>query len=250
MARKNRINEIGYYHVINRGVEKRNIFLEQEDYNKFLDILIDVKKKYNLIIHSFCLMTNHYHILLQTQENNISNAIKYLNANYSIYFNKKYKRSGHLWQGRFLSYFLYDEMHAWMVAKYIERNPIKANMVNNIDQYYHQSYYQWKYKKQYFKLLEKSIIFDMTLKEYGEYVSTQMQVDVYDKIYATPKIITKDGKLQILYKRLETFFDEDVDINRNKNINKAYQYGYTKKEITNYLGLNYSTISRVIKSSE
>jgi len=78
MARKNRINEIGYYHVINRGVEKRNIFLEQEDYNKFLDILIDVKKKYNLIIHSFCLMTNHYHILLQTQENNISNAIKYL----------------------------------------------------------------------------------------------------------------------------------------------------------------------------
>ena len=69
------------------------------------------------------------------------------------------------------------------------------------------------------------------LKEYEKYISTQMQVDVYDKIYATPKLITKDGKLQILYKRLETFFDEDVDINRNENINKAYKYGYTKKEI-------------------
>ena len=95
MARKNRITEAGYYHVINRGIERRNIFLEANDYNKFLDILFKVKKEYNISVHCYCLMTNHYHLLLQTKEQNISNAIKQLNGNYSIYFNKKYKRNGH-----------------------------------------------------------------------------------------------------------------------------------------------------------
>lgn len=250
MARKNRINELGYYHVINRGVERRNIFLEPEDYDKFLDLLLEVKKKYNTLIHTYCLMTNHYHILLETKQTNISDALKYLNSNYSIYFNKKYKRSGHLWQGRFSSYFLYDDMHFWIVAKYIERNPITANMVKQLDQYKHQSYFQWKYQLEYFKLLEDSIIFDMTLKEYEEYISTEMQEDVYDKIYATPKLVKQDGEFKILYKRLETFFQEDTDINRNENINKAYQYGYTKQEITDYLGLNYSTVTRCIKKQD
>ena len=246
MARKNRITEAGYYHVINRGVERRNIFLEAEDYNKFFDILFKVKKEYEISIHCYCLMTNHYHLLLQTKKENISDAIKQLNGNYSIYFNKKYKRNGHLWQGRFSSFFLYDEMHFWIVVKYIERNPIKANMVKQINQYKYQSYFQWKYKLEYYKLLEESMIFDMTLKEYEVYIDSEMQEDIYDKIYATPKLIKKDGEFKVLYKRLETFFEEDKDINRNENINKAFKYGYTKKEITDYLGLNYSTVVRSI----
>ncbi len=80
-------------------------------------------------------MTNHYHILLETKEENISQVIKFLNSFYSIYFNKKYKRSGHLWQGRFPSYYLYNEAHFWIMAKYIERNPIKAKIVNDINNY-------------------------------------------------------------------------------------------------------------------
>lgn len=64
MARKERIIELGYYHIINRGVERRNIFLEPEDYNYFLDLLSEMKKTYNITIHTYCLMTNHYHIVL------------------------------------------------------------------------------------------------------------------------------------------------------------------------------------------
>ena len=74
MARKDRITEPGYYHILNRGVERRNIFLESEDYDKFLDLLFEIRKKYNITIHSYCLMTNHYHILLQTIKPNISDA--------------------------------------------------------------------------------------------------------------------------------------------------------------------------------
>ena len=94
-----------------------------------------MKRTYNVTIHTYCLMTNHYHILLETKHSNISEAIKFLNSFYSMYFNKKYKRSGHLWQGRFGSYYLYNDAHFWVVAKYIERNPIKANMVKEITNY-------------------------------------------------------------------------------------------------------------------
>jgi putative transposase len=248
MARKDRITEEGYYHIVNRGVERRNVFLEPEDYDKFLDLLLDMKKMYNINIHSYCLMTNHYHILLETTNRNISEAIKFLNSFYSMYFNKKYKRSGHLWQGRFASYYLYDDAHFWIVTKYIERNPIKANMVKSIDSYKYQSFFQWKHQENqnYFILLENSKILDMTFREYEEYISTDLQVDALDTVYISPIVKFRDGKMKILKKRLETFFELDKDINRNENMKKAYEYGYTKTEIANFLNLSSTTISKIV----
>jgi len=248
MPRKTRIVEAGYYHIINRGVERRNIFLESADYNKFLDLLLDMKRTYNITIHTYCLMTNHYHILLETVEPNISEAIKFLNSYYSIYFNKKYKRSGHLWQGRFASYYLYDDAHFWLVSKYIERNPIKANMVNDINIYKQQSFYQWKFKHDYYKVIDNSKIFDMTLKEYEEYISTDLEVNALDTVYISPKIVTKNGKMKSLTKRLETFFELDKDINRNKNIKSSFEYGYTKTEIASFLSLSTKTINSVLSN--
>lgn len=248
MARKNRINEPGFYHIINRGVERRNIFLQPDDYSIFLDLLLEMKQKFNLLIHSYCLMTNHYHILLETKEINISDAIKYLNGTYAKYFNLKYKRVGHLWQGRFASYYLYDDAHFWVVAKYIERNPIKANMVNDVSAYRHQSFFQWKNKQEYFSLLENSKIFDMTLEEYQDYVSTELEVNALDTVYISPALVFKDGVMKVLSKRLETFFEKDKDINRNENIKKAFEYGYKKTEIANILNLSTKTISNILGS--
>jgi REP element-mobilizing transposase RayT len=247
MPRKNRITEPGYYHVISRGVEKRNVFLEEKDYNYFLDTLLEVFKKYSVILHSFVLMTNHYHLLLETSQHNISDVMRRVNSLYSIYFNKKYKRVGHLWQGRFQSYYLYDDTHFWIVAKYIERNPIKAKMVNSVSEYKYQSFYQWRFKKEYYSLLENSKIFEMTLKEYEEFISTQMQSDISDTVFATPKLVTKDGKLKILQRRLETFFEYDRDINRNANIKKSYEYGYTKADIANFLDISHTAIAKIVQ---
>lgn len=246
MARKDRITEPGCYHIINRGVERRNVYLDPDDYNFFILLLIKLSENYNIKVHSYCLMTNHYHILLETKENNISKAIQFLNDKYSKYFNKKYNRVGHLWQGRFTSYYLYDDIHFWYVAKYIERNPTQANMVKQIDHYPYQSFFQWKFKLEYFKLIENSKILDMTLKEYEEFINTEIQDELLEKIYMSPKYIRKNGQMKILYKRLETFFEEDRDINRNTNIKKAYEYGYIKTEIANYLNLNHSTVSRIV----
>jgi len=246
MPRKERYIEPGNYHIINRGVERRVVYVEPEDYEFFLDLMLKLSKDYEIIVHAFCLMSNHYHLLLETKHNNISKAIQFLNDKYAKYFNKKYKRSGHLWQGRYKSYPLFDDEHFWIVAKYIERNPIKANMVNNIELYKYQSLFQWKYKYKYYELLNNSMIFDMTLVEYTDYLSTDMHTDSIDIVYKTPKLITKDDICEVLQKNLKTFFEEDKDINRNENIKKAFEYGYTKSEIAFFLELSPSTVSRIV----
>jgi len=248
MARKDRLQYAGYYHVINRGVERRKVFLHPDDFEQFMQYVGTMLETYGITLHSYCLMTNHYHLLLQTHQENLSEAMKYLNGHYSMYFNRKYKCSGHLWKGRFSSYYLYDELHAWSVAKYIERNPIQAHMVKTVDAYAYQSFYQWKNKEAYYALLSKSMIHDMTLQEYGEYISHTLEEDLLSQIYTSPKIIEVEGKMKVLYKRIETFFEEDKDIDRNNNIKKAYKYGYTKTEIARFVGLSSKSIGNVLKN--
>ncbi len=199
-----------------------------------MELMKNMLKNFNIRLHAYCLMTNHYHLLLETKEANISEAIQYLNGTYSMYFNRKYKRTGHFWQGRYLSYFLYDNAHAWSVAKYIERNPLVARMVDDVRTYPYQSLAQWSNKK----LLEGSMIFEMTLEEYLRYCSQEMNEDEFLDIYATPKIVTRDGEMSVLYKRLETFFETDRDIKRKENALKAFEYGYSKAEIARFLGLS------------
>ena len=248
MPRKERYQEAGKYHIINRGVERRSIYLEHQDYEFFLDLLLKLHKDYDIIIHAYCLMTNHYHLLLETKQNNLSKAIQFVNDKYSKYFNKKYSRSGHLWQGRYKSYPLFDDVHFWIVAKYIERNPIKAGMVQDVAAYRFQSFFQWKYKHHYFKLLNNSMIFDMTYNEYADYINSEMEIDAIDIVYKSPKLIIKEnGKFKVLTKRLETFFEQDHDIKRDENIKKAYEYGYTKSEIANQLQISHTAVSKILK---
>ncbi|WP_458699918.1 transposase [Sulfurospirillum sp. 1307] len=247
MSRKRRYQEPGQYHIINRGVERRLVFFEPEDYEFFSDLLLRLTKEYDIVIHAYCLMSNHYHLLLETKNKNLSQAMQYLNDKYSKYFNKKYTRSGHLWQGRYKSYPLFDEEHFWIVAKYIERNPIKAGMVNDIEVYRFQSLFQWKYKHKHFEVLRNSMIFEMTYDEYADYIKSDMDTESINKVYKSPNIIDKDDKFKVLKKRIETFFELDHDINRNQNIKKAFEYGYTKTEIANFLNLSTKTINTIIK---
>ncbi|OHE11884.1 MAG: hypothetical protein A2329_06930, partial [Sulfurimonas sp. RIFOXYB2_FULL_37_5] len=211
-------------------------------------LLLKLTKEYEITIHAFCLMTNHYHLLLETKQANLSKAIQFINDKYSKYFNKRYTRSGHLWQGRYKSYPLFDDAHFWIVAKYIERNPIKAAMVKQVEFYKYQSFFQWKYKHNYYELLNNSKIFDMTYDEYTDYISSEMDTDAIDTVYKSPKLIVKeDGKLKVLSKRLETFFEFDRDINRNDGIKKAYMYGYTKSEIAGFLNISHAAVSKILE---
>jgi REP element-mobilizing transposase RayT len=89
MARRPRIEISGYYHIVNRGVERRVVFYDKDDFEYFLSLLSDCCEKFNITLHNYCLMNNHYHLLIEVKEGNLSKFMRYLNSIYAIYFNKK-----------------------------------------------------------------------------------------------------------------------------------------------------------------
>jgi putative transposase len=141
MARPLRIEFPGaFYHVTARGNEKKDIFRSHADRGKFLSYLASAAQRYNAVIHAYCLMTNHYHLLLETPEGNISDIIQYVNGAYTTYFNVKRKRSGHLFQGRFKSIVVDVDEYALELSRYIHLNPVRVGMVRKPEDHEWSSY--------------------------------------------------------------------------------------------------------------
>lgn len=127
--------------MLKRVVEQRVIFKEPADYEYFEELMCFYMKSYGITLHNYCLMSNHYHLLIETSTDNLSKFMRQLNMNYAIYFNKKYKRVGHLWQGRFKSWYVTDEAYLYTLILYIEQNPMKAKMVKEMQDYPYSSYH-------------------------------------------------------------------------------------------------------------
>ncbi|MCU0651446.1 MAG: transposase [Candidatus Omnitrophica bacterium] len=133
--------ENAYYHVITRGNQKQLVFMEQSDYDKYLLILKKYKKKYNFKLYAFCLMPNHVHLILEIKNpKHVSKIMKCLNLSYTLYFNLKYKKVGHLWQDRFKSKIIEDGTYLLECINYIETNPIRASLVPHLTAYQWSSY--------------------------------------------------------------------------------------------------------------
>ena len=135
MPRRPRVDSVGFHHIINRGVARRDIFLKNRDFEIFLEILEHAKEVYGFKVHAFCLMNNHYHLLIETTYENLSMIARQINSKYAQYFNREYKRVGPLWQGRFKSWYVYNERYLYILLRYIEQNPIKAALVDEIAKY-------------------------------------------------------------------------------------------------------------------
>lgn len=141
MARPLRIEFPGaFYHITSRGNEKREIFRSRADRERFFFYLESAVERYGAVIHSYCLMTNHYHLLLQTPHGNLSEIMRYVNGAYTTYFNIKRKRSGHLFQGRYKSIVLDADEYAIELSRYIHLNPVRAGMVAKPDDHEWSSY--------------------------------------------------------------------------------------------------------------
>jgi len=141
MARPLRIEYEGaLYHITARGNERNLIYREGGDYQKFLKILSELPQRYGIILHGYILMGNHYHLLIETPKGNITKVMHYLNATYTGYFNKKYDRVGHLFQGRYKGYLIEKERYLLSVSRYIHLNPIRAMIVKRPEEYRWSSY--------------------------------------------------------------------------------------------------------------
>lgn len=136
MPREPRIQYPGaIYHVYNRGVEKRIIFNRDEDYEKFIEILNRVQIRFVFELYAFCLIPNHYHLLLKTPNGNISKIMQCLILQYTQYFNKQYSRVGPLFQGRYKDRIVETEEYLNRLAEYIYFNPVKDGLVKNPEDY-------------------------------------------------------------------------------------------------------------------
>jgi len=141
MARPLRIAYPGaYYHVTSRGNEQKDVFKSQRDREKFLDYLATATQRYGAVIHVYCLMSNHYHLLLETPAGNLSQIMRHINGAYTTYFNVKRKRSGHLFQGRFKAILVEADEYATELSRYIHLNPVRAGMAQRPEDYRWSSY--------------------------------------------------------------------------------------------------------------
>ena len=124
MARQHRLQAPNcFYHITSRGDDRKKIFLNETDFRKFLAYLKKAKEKFNFYLYAYCLLDNHYHLLLETSQANLSQIMQYLNTAYTIYYNTKHKRHGHLFQGRFKSILIEADSYFAELTRYIHLNP-------------------------------------------------------------------------------------------------------------------------------
>ena len=236
MARKKRMESIGFYHIVNRGVERRKIYMDDEDHNKFLEILQESAEVYTFEIYAYALMDNHYHLLLKTSALNLSLIMRQINSRYSMYFNKKYKRIGPLWQGRFKSWYVYDEGYLKSLVKYIEFNPIKANSVEKIGEF------RWAMssKMNDLKYLNYSLIENIDL----ERDLSEKELKEVDDLFSSKLEVVHSVVIPKVKKRLETHFKNQK---REIAIARAIEDGYKQKEIADHIQLSPVSISKIYK---
>jgi REP element-mobilizing transposase RayT len=129
-----------YYHVINRGNYQEKIYLNDRDKEKFIKYLEKASERFSVIFHGYCLMSNHYHLLIQTPDSNLSKAMQWINVSYATYFNRKRDRHGHLFQGRFKAILIDADEYLKHLSRYIHLNPVRAKMVSSPSDYQWSSY--------------------------------------------------------------------------------------------------------------
>ena len=127
MARPTRLDiEGGWYHVMNRGIEKRVIFRGVSGYEHFIELLAQLPQRFGLRVHGYVLMPNHYHLQVETPQANLSRAMHWINVSYSIWYNRKHQRVGPLFQGRFKAVLHDFSSHGLVINKYIHLNPVRV----------------------------------------------------------------------------------------------------------------------------
>ncbi len=161
-------SQTGIYHVMLRGIDKRDIFLTQNDYKKFLQYIELAKEKSEISLLAYCLMTNHLHMLLKEGKEEIGNFIRRIAVGYAQYHNRNHGRTGHLFQNRYQGEPVNDEKYLLVVSRYIHQNPLKAGIVKNIKDYKWTSYNDY--------LINKSTITDKDILE-GYFINTESFIE-------------------------------------------------------------------------
>ncbi len=253
MPRRPRIDITGYHHIINRGVNRSNVFEDQKDYEMFLKILCKACTAYRAKVHDYCLMSNHFHLLVETEIDNLSLFMKHINSNYAIYFNKRYGRSGHFWQGRFYSRYITSDEYYYTLIRYIEQNPIAAGIATEVGDYPYTLGATVINLDEIIPCAQDSkLISELQYENIQEIIGVKLnedEMEILDKIQKQ-KVVVDDNNAKLAYSKTiyEHFKEAESKAQRNSAIIDAVKDGYTQAQIAKQLGLSRSLISKVVKS--
>ena len=147
----------GIYHVVFRGINKQQIFEDKEDYDRFLSLLKQYQSICGYTMYAYCLMPNHIHLLIKEGKEDLGKIFKRIGASFVYWYNLKYSRVGHLFQDRYKSEAVEDDAYLLTVIRYIHRNPVKAGLCSEPEDYCYSSFPQYETDP----LIDSGFIFDM-----------------------------------------------------------------------------------------
>lgn len=223
----------GFYHICVRGNNKQDIFLDDKDREAYLFRLAQYKEKYKMHIYAYCLMTNHVHLLIYDNDQDISKFMQGLNLSYVIYFNSRHKRTGHLFQDRFTSVIEKGDIQLLITSKYIHLNPVKANIVQQPKDYRWSSYGAYLNGKDEFGIADIHFLSTIMAsnheagrKAYLGYIDDQIEIDEEGEAASTSELSSEREYRVCGIKRLA--FNEVYEILSKKWVNKEGHGGYER----------------------
>ena len=278
MARPLRLEFSGaLYHITSRGDRREDIYRGDQDRQKWLEILSQVCERFNWVVHSYCQMTNHYHLLVETIDGNLSRGMRQLNGTYTQTFNRRYHECGHLFQGRYKAILVEKETYLLELTRYVVLNPVRAKMVRCPE--------HWKWSN-YNATISTDVEpgwldVDWTLSQFGKNrdkaIAAYQQFVMDGKGLPDPKEQTKHqmflGKDEFIVRHRDpaekpeklrevskahkkslalSLFDYQKNYpQRNEAMARAYLSGaYTMAEIGLYFRVHYMTVSRAVRKHE
>ncbi len=268
------------YHVTSRGNARRFIFKDDQDRHTFLLLLNRVVERHHWLCHAYCLMNNHYHLVVETPDGNLSKGMRQLNGVYTMRFNNRHRAIGHIFQGRYKAILIEKESYLLEVCRYVMLNPVRSKSVETPDRWRWSSFrgmvgiekphpcltVGWilgqfgKERRRAERVLQRFILEGIDQKNIWEDVKAQTLLG--NDEFLNQMIAYLKGCEQIKeIPKSQRFLDRpDLDaifgtisgdkLKRNEMIvDSVERWGYTQKEIAGHLGLHYSTVSRVLKDN-
>ena len=255
-AREDNKTVTNTYHIISRGINKQDIFLDESDKRKFYNIMKDAKSEYQYYLYSFILMNNHIHLTICDNNDQISKIMHKICSVYAMYFNKKYERVGHVFQNRFKSICVDTEGYLLNVIRYIHKNPEKDGICN-MDKYKWSSYNDYIYGNTegitdinfILRLFDEDKI--SAIKKFTMF-NTQVDDDFIDINLEYSNSLNDEEAIRLIKKELaidNVLLIQNYNLRtRNKIIYKISQInGIYPKQMSRVLGMSERNIQRIIK---
>ena len=267
------------YHVTSRGNARKAIYKDDADRENFLEVLHKVNRRYNWLCHAYCLMNNHYHLVIETPDGNLSRGMRQLNGGYTQLFNNRHQRVGHIFQGRYNSILIQKETHLLEVCRYVVLNPVRACSARKPEEWSWSSYRGTAGTE---SLQHPALTTDWMLGQFGtrmkeaqrryrEFVGAGIgggriwdevkgQILFGEEGFADNLMGYMKGQRDIREiprsqryagrPELSNLFPSEVTGNKEERDRKIIEaiecHGYSQREVADHIGLHYTTLSRIV----